>query len=132
MRTRTVLLTCLYTCATLFAAGCSDAPLDFPRKVSFAFNSPHESALGRAAETQAAAHPGESGVYLLPGGGPDALIARTVLIDAAEKSIDFQYFMFEDDLVSNFLLDHLFAAADRGDPTTSIPVPASSIHRTES
>ena len=101
-------------CAVLLTGGCSDAPLDFPRTASFAFNSPQETKLGRAIEPQAKAHPGESGVYLLAGGGPDALVARTVLIDAAEKSIDFQYFMFEDDLVSNFLLDHLFAAADRG------------------
>ena len=114
MRTRTLLAACLCICVALFSGGCSDAPLDFPRHVSFAFNSPQQTTLGRAAETQAAAHPGESGVYLLPGGGPDALIARAVLIDAAEKSIDFQYFMFEDDLTSNFLLDHLFAAADRG------------------
>ena len=101
-------------CGALLTSGCSDAPLDFPRTVSFAFNSPQETKLGRAIEPQAKAHPGESGVYLLAGGGPDALVARTVLIDAAEKSIDFQYFMFEDDLVSNFLLDHIFAAADRG------------------
>lgn len=101
-------------CAALLTGGCAEAPLDFPRKVSFAFNSPHETLLGRAVESQVKAHPGESGIYLLPGGGPDALVARAVLIDAAEKSIDFQYFMFEDDLVSNFLLDRIFAAADRG------------------
>src|SRR5438105_249298 len=86
----------------LLMGGCADAPLDFPRKASFAFNSPLLTTLGRAAESQAQAHPGETGVYLLPGGGPDALVARAALIDAAEKSIDFQYFMFEDDLVSNF------------------------------
>ncbi len=101
-------------CAVLLTGGCSDAPLEFPRTASFAFNSPQETKLGRTIEPQAKAHPGESGVYLLAVGGPDALVARTVLIDMAEKSIDFQYFMFEDDLVSNFLLDHLFAAADRG------------------
>jgi cardiolipin synthase C len=101
-------------CAVLLTGGCSDAPLEFPRTASFAFNSPQETKLGRTIEPQAKAHPGESGVYLLAVGGPDALVARTVLIDMAEKSIDFQYFMFEDDLVSNFLLDHIFAAADRG------------------
>jgi putative cardiolipin synthase len=115
MRHPTVFIALICCCvATLFTAGCADAPLDFPRTASFAFNSPQETKLGRAVETQVKAHPGESGVYLLPGGGPDALVARAVLIDAAEKSVDFQYFMFEDDMVSNFLLDHLFAAADRG------------------
>jgi putative cardiolipin synthase len=103
---------CCY--ALLLAGGCSEAPLDFPRTASFAFHSPGETTLGRALEPQAAAHPGESGVYLLAGGGPAALVARTVLVDAAEKSIDVQYFMFEDDRVSNFLLDRLVAAADRG------------------
>src|SRR4051794_21632563 len=100
--------------AALFAGGCAEAPLNFPRTASFAFNSPLETELGLAVEPQVKAHPGESGVYLLPGGGPDALVARAVLIDAARKSVDLQYFMFEDDMVSNFLLDHIVAAADRG------------------
>ncbi len=100
--------------AAIFAGGCAEAPLDFPRTASFAFNSPLETQLGRTVELQVKQHLGESGVYLLPGGGPDALVARAVLVDAAQKSVDVQYFMFEDDTVSNFLLDRILAAADRG------------------
>ena len=100
-------------CAVVLTGGCASAPLDFPRTASFAFSSPQETALGRHFYRQTEAHPGETGVYLLPG-GPDALVARAVIIDAAEKSIDVQYFIFKDDLVSNFLLDHIVAAADRG------------------
>ncbi len=100
-------------CAVVLTGGCASAPLDFPRTVSFAFNSPQETALGRNFYPQTEAHPGETGVYLLPG-GTDALVARAVIIDAAEKSIDVQYFIFKDDLVSNFVLDHIVAAADRG------------------
>ena len=114
MKIRLPLFAAICCCAAVLAGGCGDAPLDFPRKASFAFNSPQQTTLGRTVEPQVKAHPGESGIYLLPGGGPDALVARAVLVDAAEKSIDFQYFMFEDDLVANFMLDHIFAAADRG------------------
>lgn len=100
-------------CAVVLAGGCASAPLDFPRTESFAFSSPQETALGRNFYPQSAAHPGQTGAYLLPS-GPDALVARAVLIDAAEKSIDVKYFIFDDDMVSDFLLDHIVAAADRG------------------
>lgn len=100
-------------CAVVLAGGCASAPLDFPRTESFAFRWPQETALGRNFHPHTAAHPGETGAYLLPG-GPDALVARAVLIDAAEKSIDVKYFIFDDDMVSDFLLDHIVAAADRG------------------
>src|SRR5687768_8771816 len=106
-------LASLCCCITLLAVGCAEAPLDFPRTASFAFNSPLETELGRAVEPQVNAHAGESGVYLLPGGGPDALVARAVLVDASQKRVDLQYFMFEDDMVSNFLLDRVVAAANR-------------------
>lgn len=111
-RSMLIFASCIY-CATLLTGGCASAPLDFPRTESFAFMSPQETALGRNFHPETSAHPGETGVYLLPS-GPDALVARAVLIDAAEKSIDFQYFIFKDDMVSDFLLDHIVAAADRG------------------
>ena len=113
MKTPKLILASFCFCAVGFTGGCASAPLDFPRTASFAFQSPQETALGRNLLHQTAAHPGETGAYLLPS-GHDALVARAVLIDAAEKSIDVQYFIFDDDLVSDFLLDRIVAAADRG------------------
>ena len=46
--------------------------------------------------------------------GVDALGARLRLIDAAEQSIDLQYFLMKDDAVGNLFSAKLLAAADRG------------------
>lgn len=99
--------------AFLVLSGCAEAPLDYPRTASIAFRSPQETELGRAVEAQAAAHPGESGLLLLPM-GPEAIVTRVKMAELAQKSIDMQYFIFEDDVVGNLLLSRVLAAADRG------------------
>lgn len=58
-------------------------------------------------------HPGQSGFVLL-GNGLDAFVARAVLIQAAEKSIDLQYYLYHPDMVGGLLADLLLKAADRG------------------
>lgn len=69
--------------------------------------------MGRELGPQRAAHPGQSGFHLLPN-GPDALVTRLALIDAAERTVDSQCFILEDDSVGNLLLDCVLAAAERG------------------
>jgi putative cardiolipin synthase len=59
------------------------------------------------------AHPGESGIALLQH-GPAALLARAVLADLATRSIDVQYYIYEDDLTGLLLTEKLLDAADRG------------------
>lgn len=59
------------------------------------------------------AHPGESGIALLQH-GPAALLARAVLADLAARSIDVQYYIYEDDLTGLLLTQKLLEAADRG------------------
>ncbi|WP_185236630.1 phospholipase D family protein [Teredinibacter franksiae] len=46
--------------------------------------------------------------------GLDALGARLRLLDAAEQSIDVQYFLMKDDVVGHLFSSKLLAAADRG------------------
>lgn len=58
-------------------------------------------------------NPDQTGLYLLPN-GMDALVTRLVAIEAAEKSIDFQYYIFKDDSVGRLFLGKLLEAADRG------------------
>lgn len=60
-----------------------------------------------------AAHPGQSGIALLQY-GPAALLARAVLADLATRSIDVQYYIYEDDLTGLLLTQKLLDAADRG------------------
>jgi putative cardiolipin synthase len=97
----------------LFAGGCAQAPLDYPRKASFALADPHQTMLGRKIRFQEIIHPSQSGYSLLYS-GYDAFVGKAVFINAAEKTVDAQYFIFADDLIGNMILQRMFAAADRG------------------
>jgi putative cardiolipin synthase len=69
--------------------------------------------LAAAVRPRLAAHPGQSGLHALPD-GREALAARLALADAAQRSLDVQYFIWNKDLGGRVLLEHLFRAADRG------------------
>ncbi len=69
--------------------------------------------LGRLMLEAAAAHPGKSGVLPLAS-GRDALSSRLKLIDAAEQSIDAQYYIWHDDTSGILVLAALYRAARRG------------------
>jgi putative cardiolipin synthase len=60
-----------------------------------------------------AGHGDESG-FLLLDRGRDALSWRLILADAAEKSIDIQYFLWRDDAIGKVLMQRLLDAAERG------------------
>ncbi|MEZ9784286.1 cardiolipin synthetase [Vibrio breoganii] len=46
--------------------------------------------------------------------GHDALLARIVLIESAEHSLDLQYYIYRDDATGNLMTWRLFEAAERG------------------
>ncbi len=60
-----------------------------------------------------AEHPGQSGFRFLATGS-ESLKYRMALIQAAEKSIDLQYYTIHDDTSANLLLEALLHAASRG------------------
>ncbi len=64
-------------------------------------------------DTQIAAHPQESGVYVLDT-GEDALVARAWLADHAQKTIEVQYFIWSADNIGILASEALLRAADRG------------------
>jgi putative cardiolipin synthase len=94
-------------------AGCATIPFDYPRRVSSALYLPEATALGKEIKPLVVKHRGESGFYLLSS-GMEAFLARVLLIDAADKTLDLQYYLFEADLTGKFMLDRLMAAAARG------------------
>lgn len=69
--------------------------------------------LGAFAKRIGADHPGKTGVMSLEA-GPDALAARIALAEAAERSIDSQYYIWSDDTSGILLMDALYRAAERG------------------
>jgi putative cardiolipin synthase len=69
--------------------------------------------IGAAVLTAQAAHPGQSGVIPLAGGG-EAFAARVLLARRAEQSLDVQYYIWQADTTGYLLLEELRAAAERG------------------
>ena len=106
---------CFYSVILLFfiLTGCATLPENINRQVSSALQDTADTTIGRAVKQERADHQGKSG-FLLLGNGLDAFVARVVLADVAERSIDVQYYLYHNDLVGNLLSYSLLKAADRG------------------
>src|SRR5688572_8068100 len=83
------------------------------RTLTTALKSNRDTTLADYVRPRVAAHPGRSGLHALPD-ARDALAARLALADAAERSLDVQYFIWSKDAVGKVLLERLLRAADRG------------------
>ena len=94
-------------------SGCASLPLNYPRTFTTALSQPEETSLRRKIQPQLDDHPGESAFYLLPS-GIDAFVARILLINAAERTLDLQYYIFHGDVTPKLVVDRMLAAADRG------------------
>jgi cardiolipin synthase C len=57
---------------------------------------------------------GDRSAFRLLPTGLDAFVARAVLIELAERSLDLQYYIFHPDQTGSLIIDRLIAAADRG------------------
>jgi putative cardiolipin synthase len=108
---------CLVACAAelALAAGCATLPpgLDAPKPASGALESPDTTSLGRSVAARVRLHPGLSGFGLLVD-GRDRFSLRLRLADAAERTLDVQYFVLQQDDTGQLLLQALLQAADRG------------------
>jgi cardiolipin synthase C len=103
-------------CATLLLlCGCATVPpgRDYPRPVSVALADPQTTVFGARFETLSQAHAGESGFHIL-NVGVDGLLTRVQMIDAAQKTLDLQYFIFRGDATGKLILAALTRAAARG------------------
>jgi len=98
----------------LLQSGCASLPDISGQPTSYAINDSNETSLAKVAfQNGKHARPGESG-FLFMGEGIDAFVARAVLAERAERSIDTQYFILQDDIVGRAFLGLLTKAADRG------------------
>ena len=109
----TIIVQLLTAVLILLNAGCATLPKDFDRPESYALTDTENTALGKVRAKERAEHPGKSGFRLL-GNGLDAFVARAVLANYAERSIDVQYYLYHNDLVGKLFTDLLLKAADRG------------------
>jgi putative cardiolipin synthase len=99
--------------AAVLVASCSSVRDDVPRPVSHAIDRPEETFLGRALASQLAATPGWSGFHLLVS-GQEAFLARAALAEAAERTLDLQYYIVGEDATATLLLYRALRAAQRG------------------
>jgi len=88
-------------------------PTDYESPVSTALADPEETELGRFFQHDISAHPGESGVALVAT-GEQGFRARADLSNQAERSIDAQYYIWENDSAGRILAERVLRAADRG------------------
>ncbi len=87
-------------------------PLD-GRSRSGALTDTADTRLGTAIEPRVRSHPDTSGIFPLAD-GRDAFAARLLLAQTAERSIDIQYYIWNDDLTGMLLYRALWDAAERG------------------
>lgn len=97
----------------LLIGGCASLPANIERSESRAFQDTATTRLGQVSQTALKAHPGDSSFRPLQN-GVDALLTRIVLAEAAERSLDVQYYIWHDDLTGRHFAHALLRAADRG------------------
>jgi putative cardiolipin synthase len=98
---------CVTGCRSSIESSTADKP------ETWAIKDPESTRLGKVAVSIASKHAGESG-FLLLDRGKDALSWRTILADAAERTIDAQYFLWKDDDAGKIMIQRLLVAAQRG------------------
>src|SRR3989344_1879732 len=96
-------------------SGCAGLPKDVERPVSSALASPAGTPLGQLVEDRRASAGGRppSG-FLLLSGPQAAYSSRLALVDAAQKTLDLQYYAIHADASTERLLFSVVAAARRG------------------
>jgi putative cardiolipin synthase len=105
--------TCLSLCLGLLLTACASLPESPPRIESHTLTQTSNSQLGKKIQLAQQNHPGKSGFHLLPN-GVDALLARLVLAEKAEFSLDVQYYIWHRDLAGALFAQAMLRAADRG------------------
>ena len=95
--------------------GCASLPpgSDFPKTISSALAQPEETRFGRQFADAAREHGGHSGFRMLAV-GVDGFLTRVQMVNAAERTIDLQYFIFRADETGQLLTEAVLRAADRG------------------
>jgi cardiolipin synthase C len=99
----------------LSTLGCSTMPRgsDSPKTPSFALDRPEDTRLGQRFLAASERHQDQSGYHII-NSGIDGFVTRIQMIDAAERTIDMQYFIFRGDKTGLLIAEALERAADRG------------------
>jgi putative cardiolipin synthase len=101
--------------AVAMLCGCAGLPpgADFPKPESVAFAHPEDTRLGQQFASAAHEH-GEYSAFRIISAGVDGFRLRMQMIDAAQRTLDLQYYIFRGDETGRMLTDSIQRAADRG------------------
>ena len=94
-------------------SSCASLPDNTDRTDSHAFTDTQDTLLGRDVQDYLGRGKTEDGFILLDS-GLDAFVARAALAEAAERSLDVQYYLYHSDLVGKLFTGFLWNAAERG------------------
>jgi len=96
-------------------AGCATLPpgSNSPKTVSVALAHPEQTRLGGQFSRAAQEHGGASGFRIVTVGA-DGFLIRAQMIEASERTLDLQYFIFRGDETGRLLTEALLRVADRG------------------
>ena len=97
----------------LLMSACASLPPQTGRVETHALTDTANTRLGTAFAASEAAHPGDNAFHLLSD-GTDALIARVILSETADRTLDLQYYIWHDDLTGREMAASIMRAADRG------------------
>ncbi len=100
--------------AMSFVGGCATIDYDYPRSESYFLPDTSDTYWGTHVEPEVEKHPPDQSGFYPMNDGVDALTARLLLAERAEKSIDVQYYLIKDDIVGRAFIYSLLLAADRG------------------
>ena len=99
--------------ATLLLTACSTVPDVYPRTSSHALKHYKSTDLGKIIEREAARHPGKSGFNVIRY-GREAFTARIAMTDVTDKTLDLQYYLWDQDETGRLLTLYTLQVADRG------------------
>ncbi len=103
----------LFFLLLLLNGGCASLPDNSGRESSYALTNTQGSRLGKDVHMISEMSAGLDSFILLDD-GLDAFVARVVLAEDAEHSLDVQYYLYHQDLVGSLYTGFLVKAADRG------------------
>ncbi len=97
----------------MMIAGCASLPPLAGRTETTTLADTENTRLASALAPRLAEHPGRAGIHPLPD-ARDAFAARVLLADAADKSLDVQYYIWNGDQTGYLMFGALWRAAERG------------------
>jgi putative cardiolipin synthase len=98
----------------LALGGCASLPDNTRRSETLHYTDTSDTVLGQSFAARRPAHAEGESAYLMLANGLDAFVARAVLAQMAERSIDTQYYMMHSDEVGTLFASQLLKAANRG------------------